>query len=356
MNSLHGDGSLRREAHSSKLLYGTAPLDHAPNPPENVTTLAQLFQHQAKIQPDGVAFLCQTTDGLKSITYSAADLIARTIGLQLARPRSQEDRAPVIAVWLEKGLDLVLAILATTYSGATWLPFDPDIPIDRATTCVIDAAATLIVCDHAHEARADEVRKRVAQSSAINNSSLLQVRIFERLSRPSTYLGRLDSPLPAARPDDACYLIYTSGTTGTPKGIAISQAAALTFVFSERAVLQTSAKDVVWNGFSPAFDMFVEEMWITICGGGSLVIGTREECQDVPSLPALWADRGVTIVNAVPTLIGIMGVVGDDKSSILPPKVRLINLGGEACPPALVDRLARPGLRILNTYGPTETT
>jgi non-ribosomal peptide synthetase component F len=103
--------------------------------------------------------------------------------------------------------------------------------------------------------------------------------------------------------------------------------------------------------------MFVEEMWITICGGGHLAIGTREECQDVPGLPALWATRGVTIVNAVPTLIGIMGVVqGDEVSSLLPPSIRLINLGGEACPPALVTRLARPGLRILNTYGPTETT
>lgn len=103
--------------------------------------------------------------------------------------------------------------------------------------------------------------------------------------------------------------------------------------------------------------MFVEEMWVTVAGAGHLAIGTREECRDVAGLPAIWTARKVSIVNAVPTLIGIMGIAQvDGDSALLPRCVRLINLGGEACPPALVSRLARPGLRIINTYGPTETT
>lgn len=68
----------------------------------------------------------------------------------------------------------------------------------------------------------------------------------------------------------------------------------------------------------------------------------------------VWADRGVTVVNAVPTLITIMTSL-DDKFT-LPRSVRLLNLGGEACPPSLVNRLWHPGLRLLNTYGPSETT
>lgn len=112
-------------------------------------------------------------------------------------------------------------------------------------------------------------------------------------------------------------------------------------------------------GFSPAFDMFVEEMWVTVAGGGHLAVGTRQECRDAPGLPALWANRGVTVVNAVPTLIGIMalaqGVRGEGEAIPMPPSVRLINLGGEACPPALVSRLARPGLRLINSYGPSES-
>lgn len=102
--------------------------------------------------------------------------------------------------------------------------------------------------------------------------------------------------------------------------------------------------------------MFVEEMWVTIAGGGHLAIGTREECRDAIGLPAVWSARSVTIVNAVPTLIGIMAMAqgGGDHIS-LPPTIRLVNLGGEACPPALVSRLAKPGLRLINSYGPSES-
>lgn len=74
----------------------------------------------------------------------------------------------------------------------------------------------------------------------------------------------------------------------------------------------------------------------------------------------MWARRGVTLVNTVPTLINIMtSLVADeeaDGNGGLPASIRLLNLGGEACPPALVERLWRPTLRITNTYGPSETT
>jgi len=94
--------------------------------------------------------------------------------------------------------------------------------------------------------------------------------------------------------------------------------------------------------------------WVTIAGGGHIAIGSRSECQDVSSLggaEGVWAQRGVTLVNAVPTLINIMTSLDDECP--LPSSVRLLNLGGEACPPALVKLLWSPGLRILNTYGPS---
>jgi acetyltransferase-like isoleucine patch superfamily enzyme len=93
---------------------------------------------------------------------------------------------------------------------------------------------------------------------------------------------------------------------------------------------------------------------VSIAGGAHLAIGNRSECQDVPSLSLVWAERGVTLVTAVPTLINIMTSL--DSECRLPPSVRLLNLGGEACPPDLVNRLWFPGLRIFNTYGPSETT
>jgi non-ribosomal peptide synthetase-like protein len=97
--------------------------------------------------------------------------------------------------------------------------------------------------------------------------------------------------------------------------------------------------------------------WVSIAGGAHLIIGSRSECRNVSALGSsdgLWSQRGITIVNAVPTLINIMTSLDDE--SKLPSSVRLLNLGGEACPSALVDRLWHKDLRIINTYGPSETT
>ncbi|KAJ9646302.1 hypothetical protein H2204_000965 [Knufia peltigerae] len=129
------------------------------------------------------------------------------------------------------------------------------------------------------------------------------------------------------------------------------------FCLSERSILETGSDDIVWQGFSAAFDMFIEETWVSIAGGAHLAIGNRIECQDVPGLGGangIWAQRGVTVVNVVPTLINIMTSL--DEECPLPPFVRLLNFGGEACPEALVNRLWSSNLRILNTYGPSETT
>ena len=347
----------------SRILTGDAPFNATPVPPGSVTTLPQLFRHQAETHPESIAFSVQSDSGLKKMTYLEADSLATFTARSISSicKTSDQDKPPVVAVWLEKGLDLILAILATTYSGATWLPLDPDVPVERATVCVVDAGATMVISDAAHADRVQQLRCEVDLQVLDVNNRALQRFTFVELSNEARAKASLshmpDTLLDAPRPEDTAYLIYTSGTTGTPKGIAISQSAALTFSLSEREVLGTKQGDIVWNGFSPAFDMFVEEMWVTIAGGGHLAIGTRSECRDVPGLPAIWADRGVTVVNAVPTLIGIMDIArSDDTSSLLPQSVRLINLGVEACPPALVDRLAKPGLRIVNTYGPTETT
>jgi non-ribosomal peptide synthetase component F len=111
--------------------------------------------------------------------------------------------------------------------------------------------------------------------------------------------------------------------TGTPKGICIPHVSALTFLLSESTVLGITEHDTVWQGFSPAFDMWIEETWISFCQGAHVVIGTREECLDTSGLGALWRIRDVSVVHAVPTLMGIMAMDGSDDAGV-PDNVRLI--------------------------------
>ena len=153
---------------------------------------------------------------------------------------------------------------------------------------------------------------------------------------------------PGARPSDPAYVIYTSGSTGQPKGIVVSHRSICHFLRSENEVLGVRQDDRVYQGFSVAFDMSFEEIWISYLVGATLWIAPAESVAD-PEHRGKGRDAPrLTVLHAVPTLMGLI----DDPL----PTVRLINLGGEACPEALVGRLARPGRELFNTYGPTEAT
>jgi non-ribosomal peptide synthetase component F len=111
--------------------------------------------------------------------------------------------------------------------------------------------------------------------------------------------------------------------TGTPKGICIPHSAALTFLLSESSVLGITEYDTVWQGFSPAFDMWIEETWVSFCRGAHVIVGTREECRDTSQLGAIWKARKISVVHAVPTLMSIVVMDALDGESI-PQNVRLI--------------------------------
>ncbi len=143
-------------------------------------------------------------------------------------------------------------------------------------------------------------------------------------------------------------MIYTSGSTGQPKGIAISHRSICHFLRSENGVLGVGPDDRVYQGFSVAFDMSFEEIWIAYLAGATLWIAPPDLVCDPQGLVQAVQRNRLTVMHAVPTLMGLI----DDPL----PSVRLVNLGGEACPEALVDRLVHPGRELFNTYGPTEAT
>src|SRR6185436_6952034 len=101
--------------------------------------------------------------------------------------------------------------------------------------------------------------------------------------------------------------------------------------------------DRVYQGFSVAFDMSFEEIWISYLVGATLWLSTRQLAADPESLPGALGAAGVTVLHAVPTLLALFA---QDV-----PGLRLINLGGEMCPESLVARWARPGRQVFNAYG-----
>lgn len=232
----------------------------APLPPKGVETLPDLFEWQVQQRKDSTLFSFydgqqipkilsyqQTYDQVLSISHQLHKILC-----QSSKPN--QTTTNVIGIWLEKSIELHLAILASTFSGSTWLPFDPDAPSARINACLRDSQAQLIICDRSHLQLAHEATNELSNTKVILIDDLLNDR--RSISSSSQILQRPCKVLP----NQTAYMIYTSGSTGTPKGIQIPHGAALTFALSERTILQTSSKDIVWQGFSPAFDMFIEEV------------------------------------------------------------------------------------------------
>ncbi|WP_286164218.1 Pls/PosA family non-ribosomal peptide synthetase [Azoarcus sp. DN11] len=287
--------------------------------------LADIFEATAALRPDHVALI----SGTLRVTYrdlnERADLMAHHLIGKGVKP------GDIVGLWAPRGVDLLASQLAIAKTGAAWLPFDADTPVERVEVCLEDAGAAGIVTAHGLDTLIVDAAFRVWDQAE------LQLTTDGPLQRRN-----------GARPDHPAYVIYTSGSTGKPKGVPISQGAICHFLRSENAVLGVRGDDTVYQGFSVAFDMSFEEIWISYLVGATLWIAPREIIADPDALPRALDDNGVTVLHAVPTLLALFSA---EVSGL-----RLINLGGEMCPQAVVDRWATPSRQVFNTYGPTEAT
>jgi non-ribosomal peptide synthetase-like protein len=288
--------------------------------------LADLFAASARARPDHPALVF----GEARHSYAEVDVRADAIARGLARRGIGP--GDVVGLWMCRGAELLIAQIAITKSGAAWLPFDADAPMERIAVCLADANAKGLLTSEALVAKTE---------------APCEVFTVERLTD-----GSDESPVdPKARgltPDHPAYLIYTSGSTGVPKGIVVTHRNICHFLRSGNALYGFSADDVVFQGASVAFDLSMEEIWIPYMVGATLFVASPAMMGDAEKLPDILLGAGVTVLDTVPTLLGLL------TRDI--PSVRLILLGGEALPPPLIGRWAKPGRRIFNTYGPTEAT
>ncbi len=307
------------------------PVLHGPDRPDLLRheILADLFEATAQHVPNKTALI----DGSRSLSYAELDEAANLVAHRLmdAGVRAGD----MVGLWLPRSIELLVLQLGIAKVGAAWLPFDSELPTERIAICLEDASAKALLIDEQH-------------GQAARSQAGVQARIFTA--------QELLAPLPEgealrrrenASPDHTAYVIYTSGSTGKPKGIAITQCSICHFLRSENARLGVREDDMVYQGFSVAFDMSFEEIWISYLVGATLWIAPKEISGDPEALPRALIENDITVLHAVPTLLALFA---QDV-----PNLRIINLGGEMCPQALVERWA-PGRLMFNTYGPTEAT
>jgi non-ribosomal peptide synthetase-like protein len=240
-----------------------------------------------------------------------------------------------VALMFNRSPETYVAMFAVMKVNAAYVPLDAAFPIERIRFILGDSNVSTILS-------MSSFAKRLSDLQQVNKIFLdSEMQAID--AQPSDSLTCIAPPI-----EQLCYIIYTSGTTGHPKGVGIRHASICNFVRVAAELYGYAPGDRVYQGMTIAFDFSIEEIWVSLMVGATLVPGPAEKALMGDELSDFLRENRVTVMACSPTLLSTI------EQDI--PDLRILLVGGEACPQNLVTRWYRPGRRILNTYGPTEAT
>lgn len=242
----------------------------------------------------------------------------------------------IIGLLFDKSVHGYVSMLAVLKINAAYVPLDPAFPEDRIAYIGGDSGMKSILTISQYLSLTDTAGLPVVcmdtESALINEQSK---------TRP----GEQEVGQPVS---ELCYIIYTSGSTGRPKGVPIDQASICNFVRVAAEVYGYKSSDRVYQGLTIAFDFAVEEIWVPLVVGATLLPNRTGSSLLGSDLANFLRENRATAMCCVPTLLATI-----DEAL---PDLRLLIVSGEACPQDLITRWYSPECTILNAYGPTETT
>ncbi|MFH9939104.1 amino acid adenylation domain-containing protein [Streptomyces murinus] len=313
--------------------HGTVPvLDGGPLPVPARPVLSLIADHAAR---RGGAVAVEHAGA--ALTYAQLFGAARDIARELAG--RGVGKGDLVAVALPRGTYAVTALLGVLLSGAAYCPLDPGAPADRTARLLADATPALVLTT------AD-------RAAGFTDHPVLL------LDGPDTGPGATGTP--AAPPlTDLAYVLHTSGSTGRPKGVAVGHAALAHFVAAATHRYGLRREDRVLQFAPPHFDASVEEIFLTLCAGATLVVRSEDMTDSVPGFLDACARLRVSVLDLPTAYWHELAHAVSTGAATLPEGVRTVVIGGE---PALPERVERwrtsvgTSVTLLNTYGPTEAT
>ncbi len=291
--------------------------------------LHQLFEAQAARTPGHTAV--EADDG--RLDYAGLDRRAAALAAALrARGVGPETR---VGIFVERSVEMLVALLGVLKAGGAYLPLDPAYPADRIAYILEDSGARLV---------------------------LVQEATWELLPAvDGVEVLALDAPLPtdsgdaplshSPSPENLAYVIYTSGSTGRPKGVQLPHRAVVNFLHTMRERPGLSGDDVLLAVTTLSFDIAGLELFLPLTVGATVVVAGRETAADARLLAERIASCGATVVQATPATWRMLLAAGWGGR----PALRAM-CGGEALDGELARRLRPLVAELWNLYGPTETT
>ena len=285
-------------------------------------TVRDLFTAGAAATPDAVAVV--GPDGTR-VTYAELDSWSGRIAAGLRHTGVRP--GTLVGLSLRRGPAMIAAVLGVWRAGAAYVPLDPGHPVERLSFMLQDSGAELLLTE-----------RRLAPVAGA------PVWYVEDAPADAT------EPAPNATADGLAYVIYTSGSTGRPKGVAVPHRALVNVLLAVGDVVGAAPGHRWLAQTSLSFDISGIELFLPLVTGGRVVLAGDGAGRDGARLAELVDHEGVTHVQATPTGWRVLLDTG-----VRWPAVTAL-VGGEALPLPLARELRRRVRRLLNMYGPTETT
>jgi amino acid adenylation domain-containing protein len=291
-----------------------------------------LFVAQVAATPKAVAVVF----GEESLTYEELNWRANQLAHHLKFLGAGPDT--LVAISMERSLEMVVAMMGTLKAGAAYLPLDPSFPAERLRFMLDDSKAPLLLT------RSDE-KERLGELPA-NVRAICLDTDWRLISEER------DDELPVRmNPENLAYVIYTSGSTGWPKGVEIPHRAVVNFLHSMRREPGLTNADTLLAVTSISFDIAGLEIFLPLTVGARVVVASSDEIFDAARMKALMRNSGATVMQATPSFWQFLvesDWFGDRRMKVL--------CGGEALSRELADKLLERAGEVWNLYGPTETT
>lgn len=301
--------------------------------------IQELFEKHALKSPAAAAVVFEG----RTLTFRELNVRANQLAYYLRRLGVEPDCRVVLC--LQRGIDLVVAILAVLKAGGAYVPLDPTYPLQRLRYMLADSSPIAILT---HSNVSDDVRQLLASAqAAIVDLSCDQSKWSHE---PDWNLGR-----GSLTSEDLAYVIYTSGSTGQPKGVMVEHRSVVNLVVWAQHWQKLTSCDTTLQRAACSFDFSVFEFFWPLTAGATMVIASTEAHYNPDVLVDDINRSRVTVAQFVPSVLqAVIDGSGLSRCSSL----RLIICGGEALMPALADKVLKelPGVSLYNFYGPTETT
>ncbi|PGW56057.1 non-ribosomal peptide synthetase, partial [Bacillus cereus] len=298
-------------------------------------TIQKIFEEQVEKTPDKVAAVY----GENELTYKELNEKANSLARELRKKAVLPET--VVAVMLERSVEMIVGVLGVIKSGAAYMPIDPDYPKERVNYILKNSDVDLLITESKFIDNVDldcEIINIDEESVFINDKSNLDIINTQ---------------------EDLLYVLYTSGTTGKPKGVMVTQGNLVNMVYSWTSHYQLNEFDVnLLQMASISFDVFSGDLCRSLLTGGTMYICPNDIKINMEELYRIIEENQISIFESTPSLISIfMDHVGERQLELS--SLKLLILGSDSCSIEDYKRLARKygkTMRVINSYGVTEAT